>query len=89
MISPQRCLLSFTISAGVLKRRSMRLKHRSHLECVSGLTQHALWVDVYAKVLADNLGSLLGGNSHAEVPDRNQPRPKYHVKPHPSLAYKG
>ena len=118
----------------------MRLKHRSHLECVSGLTQHALLVDVYAKVLADNLGSLvcqgaaqdadlssrartcnrayaapclqrllprmalgmeciaallekafslLGGNSHAEVPDRNQPRPKYHVKPHPSLVYKG
>ena len=67
----------------------MRLKHRSHLECVSGLTQQALLVDVYAKVLADNLGSLLDGNSHAEVPDRNQPRPKCHVKPHPSLAYKG
>ena len=33
----------------------MRLKHRSHLECVSGLTQQALLVDVYAKVLADNL----------------------------------
>ena len=116
----------------------MRLKHRSHLECVSGLTQHALLVDVYAKVLSNNLGSLvcqgtaqdadfpstartcnrayaapclhrllprmalgmgciaahlqkafslLGGNSHAQVPDRNQPRPKYHVKPHPSLAY--
>jgi len=31
---------------------------------------------------------LLGGNSHRLVPDRNQPRPKYHVKPHPSLAYK-
>lgn len=117
-----------------------RLKHRSKLESVSGLTQHALLIDVYAKVLADNLASLvcqgaaqyaelpsrertcnrayaapclqrllprmalglgciaallekafslLGGNSHRIVPDRNQPRPKYHVKPHPKLAYKG
>jgi hypothetical protein len=36
-----------------------RLKHRAKLESVSGLTQHALLVDVAAKVLADNLGSLL------------------------------
>lgn len=36
-----------------------RLKHRGKLECVSGLTQHALLVDVAAKVLADNLGSLV------------------------------
>ena len=117
-----------------------RLKHRCKLESVSGLTQHALLVDVYVKVLADNLAalvcqgapqdaelaarsrtcnrayaapclqrllprmalglgciadllekafSLLGGNSHRQVPDRKPPRPKYHVKPHPSLAYKG
>ncbi|MBK9444547.1 MAG: transposase [Comamonadaceae bacterium] len=32
-----------------------RLKHRCKLESVSGLTQHALMVDVHAKVLADNL----------------------------------
>lgn len=36
-----------------------RLKHRCKLECVSGLTQHALIVDVAAKVLADNLASLI------------------------------
>lgn len=36
-----------------------RLKHRLHLECVSGLTQHALELDVAAKVLADNVAALL------------------------------
>lgn len=117
-----------------------RLKHRAKLESVSGLTQHALLVDVLAKVLADNLGSLvcqgaseeaslqarqrtcnrayaapclqrllprmvmgldciaalldkafelLGANSHRRVPGRSQPRPKYHLKPHPHMAYKG
>jgi hypothetical protein len=117
-----------------------RLKHRCKLESVSGLTQHALMVDVHAKVLADNLASLvclgasmvaglvekqrtcnrayaapclqrllprmvlglgclvtllgkafelLGANSHRQVPDRKQPRPKNSVKPHPNLAYKG
>ena len=36
-----------------------RIQHRAHLEAVSGLTQQALLVDVAAKVLADNLASLL------------------------------
>lgn len=36
-----------------------RLKHRAKLESMSGLTQQALLVDVAAKVLADNMGSLL------------------------------
>jgi hypothetical protein len=36
-----------------------RLKHRMKLECVSGLSQHAVLIDVAAKVLADNLASLL------------------------------
>jgi len=36
-----------------------RLKHRMKLECVSGLCQHALLIDVAAKVLADNLASLM------------------------------
>ena len=36
-----------------------RLKHRMQLESVSGLDQQALIVDVAAKVLADNLASLL------------------------------
>ena len=117
-----------------------RLNHRCKLESVSGLTQHALMVDVHAKVLADNLASLvcigasmvagfeekqrtcnrayaapclqrllprlvlglgcltslldkafalLGANSHCKVPERKQPRPKNHVKPHASMAYKG
>lgn len=117
-----------------------RLKHRCMLESVSGLTQHAVIVDTHAKVLADNLASLvcmgaseqadleerqrtcnrayaapclqrllprmvlglgclkrllkkafrwLGANSHRQVPDRKQPRPKNHLKPHPCLVYKG
>jgi hypothetical protein len=36
-----------------------RLKHRMKLESVSGLSQQALLIDVAAKVLADNLTSLL------------------------------
>lgn len=36
-----------------------RIKHRLGLESVSGLSQHALLVDVAAKVLADNLAALL------------------------------
>jgi len=36
-----------------------RLKHRMKLECVSGLSQQALLIDVAAKVLADNLASLM------------------------------
>jgi len=36
-----------------------RLKQRLHLECVSGLTQQALEVDVAAKLLADNIAALL------------------------------
>jgi hypothetical protein len=36
-----------------------RLKHRLHIEAVSGLSQHAVMVDVAAKVLADNIASLM------------------------------
>jgi hypothetical protein len=36
-----------------------RLKHRVKLESVSGLTQHAVLIDVYAKVLTDNLNALV------------------------------
>ena len=39
--------------------------------------------------LSDKAFELLGANSHRQVPDRKQPRPKNHVKPHPNLAYKG
>ena len=38
-----------------------RLKHRLGLQSVSGLSQHALLVDVATKVLADNLTALLNG----------------------------
>jgi hypothetical protein len=117
-----------------------RLKHRMKLESVSGLSQHALIVDVAAKVLADNLAALmclaaqdpqpagqavkkvnrayaadivgrmiapvllavgdvvqqvrrmlalLAKNTQRYRPGRARPRPKWHVKPHPSMAYKG
>ena len=36
-----------------------RLKHPLKLECVSSLSQHALIIDVAAKVLADNITSLM------------------------------
>lgn len=44
-----------------------RLKHRLGLESVSGLSQHALLVDVATKVLADNLVTLL--NQAVLLPD--------------------
>jgi hypothetical protein len=46
-----------------------RLKHRMQLEAVSGLSQQALIVDVAAKVLADNLASLLCACALADDPD--------------------
>jgi hypothetical protein len=51
-----------------------RLKHRLHLEAVSGLSQHALIIDVAAKVLADNLASLLcAAAAHdTELPARSR-----------------
>jgi hypothetical protein len=51
-----------------------RLKHRMKLECVSGLSQHALLIDVAAKVLADNLASLLcmAAAQQAELPQRSR-----------------
>ena len=36
-----------------------QLKHRAKIESVSGLTQHAVLIDLYAKVLADNLNALV------------------------------
>jgi len=117
-----------------------RLKLRMRLESVSGLSQHALLIDVAAKILADNIAALMctaaaadadlanrsrrcnrtyasrvtakmlgpvllwigdvvavirdalalmGRVSQRFVPGRSRPRPKYHIKPHPSQAYKG
>ncbi len=36
-----------------------RLKHRLQLEAVSGLSQQAVIIDVAAKILADNIASIL------------------------------
>lgn len=44
-----------------------RLKHRLHLESVSGLSQHALLIDVAAKTLADNLASLMCATAAAQA----------------------
>jgi hypothetical protein len=51
-----------------------RLKHRLHLEAVSGLSQHALLIDVAAKVLADNLTALmcLAAQSDADMPPQRR-----------------
>lgn len=51
-----------------------RLKHRMKLECVSGLSQQALLIDVAAKVLADNLASLmcLAAAQQAELPSASR-----------------
>jgi hypothetical protein len=46
-----------------------RLKHRLGLESVSGLSQHALLVDVATKVLADNMASLLNRSVDLEDQD--------------------
>jgi Transposase DDE domain len=51
-----------------------RLKHRLHLEAVCGFGQHALMVDVAAKILADNLASLLARAAH-EAADASPDRP--------------
>ena len=46
-----------------------RLKHRLKLEAVSGLSQQALLIDVAAKVLADNITSLMcdAAADHADL----------------------
>jgi len=123
-----------------IEKSFKRLKHGYKLESVSGLTQQAVLIDVHAKVLADNLSSLVCMGAIEEVrlaasgyqcnrtyaaqclqrllprmvtglgclaelldkalssliatavkqrPGRTAERPKNHVKPHPSMAYKG
>jgi Transposase DDE domain len=51
-----------------------RLKHRLKLEAVSGLSQQALIVDVAAKILADNLTSLMceATAEHANMPAQSR-----------------
>ena len=45
-----------------------RLKHNLHLESVSGLSQHALLIDVASKVLADNIAALLTKATESALP---------------------
>ena len=51
-----------------------RIKHRLHLEAVSGLSQHALIIDVAAKILADNITSLMcaAAGEQAELAQRGR-----------------
>ena len=51
-----------------------RLKLRLHLESVSGLSQQAVIIDVAAKILADNLASLLcaAAADQADLPSRDR-----------------
>ena len=51
-----------------------RIKHRLLIESVSGLSQQALIVDVAAKILADNLASLLcaAASQHQDLPSRSR-----------------
>lgn len=52
-----------------------RLKHHMHLEAVSGLSQQAVIIDVAAKVLADNLASLLCRCALADDPEAPSQQP--------------
>jgi Transposase DDE domain len=56
-----------------------RLKHRLHLEAASGLSQHALIIDVAAKILADNIASLLcaAAARNAELPPTRRCKRSY------------
>ena len=56
--------------ARLFKRIKLRLK----LEAVSGLSQQALIIDVAAKILADNITSLMcaAGSEEADLPARSR-----------------
>jgi hypothetical protein len=51
-----------------------RLKHRAKIESVSGLTQHAVLIDLYSKVLGDNLNALvcMGAIDDADLAPSNR-----------------
>lgn len=63
-----------------IKEAFKRWQHRMHLECVSGLSQHAL-------IINDAL-AMLARVSQRHVQRPSRPRPSRDVKPHPSVAYK-
>jgi hypothetical protein len=56
---PTACFAELYHQRWRIEEAYKRLKHVLHLESVSGLSQQALIIDVAAKVLADNLASLM------------------------------
>ena len=72
--APEHCFGALYHQRWRIEEAFKRLKHRLHLEAVSGLSQPALLIDVSAKILADNLASLLARAAHesaqAAEPDR-------------------
>jgi hypothetical protein len=62
---PADCLQSFTTSARGIEEAFKRLKHRLNLEHVTGLTQQAVAQDVAAKIVCDNLQTLVALTAHA------------------------
>jgi hypothetical protein len=72
--APAHCFGALYHQRWRIEEAFKRLKHRLHLESsVSGLRQHALLIDVAAKILADNLATLLARAAHESAhaaPDR-------------------
>jgi hypothetical protein len=62
--APAHCFGALYHQRWRIEEAFKRLKHRLNLEAVSGLSQHALLIDVSAKILADNLASLLARAAH-------------------------
>jgi hypothetical protein len=57
--APAHCFGALYHQRRRIEEAFKRLKHRLRLESASGLSQHALLIDGAAKILADNLASLL------------------------------
>ena len=71
--APAQCFSGLNRQRWRIEEAYKRLKHRLRLEFVSGLSQHALMIDVAAKILADNLAALLAraaNEAAGESPDR-------------------
>ena len=73
--APAHCFGALYHQRWRIEEAFKRLKHRLHLEAVSGLSQHALLIDVAAKILADNLASLLARAAHESVQAAGPDRP--------------
>jgi hypothetical protein len=73
--APAHCFGALYHQRWRIEEAFKRLTHRQRLKSVSGLSQHALLIDVAAKILAvvDNLASLLARAAHESAeaaPDR-------------------